>query len=102
MVPIIGTVVLAEDDDSENETNITENTVVDDVKDREAKRRKKDNKTQSSNVCYLVGCNAWGQTILSYCATLVPGLLGYAEFTDQQRDILKLVSIRRFTCLPKK
>ena len=102
MVPIIGTVLLAEDDDSENETNITENTVVDDVKDREAKRRKKDNKTQSSNVCYLVGCNAWGQTILSYCATLVPGLLGYAEFTDQQRDILKLVSIRRFTCLPKK
>jgi hypothetical protein len=30
-----------------------------------------------SPICYLVGCNAWGQAILSYAASLVPGLLGY-------------------------
>jgi glycine/D-amino acid oxidase-like deaminating enzyme len=54
----------------------------------------------SSRVCYLLGCNAWGQTILSYCSSLVPGLLGYAELTDDQRDVLSLVSIDRFSELP--
>ena len=54
------------------------------------------------NICYLLGCNAWGQTILSYCASLVPGLLGYQELTESQRDVLQLVSIRRFSRLPQK
>ncbi len=54
------------------------------------------------NICYLLGCNAWGQTILSYCASLVPGLLGYQELTESQRDSLQLVSIRRFSRLPQK
>ena len=57
---------------------------------------------EERNICYLLGCNAWGQTILSYCASLVPGLLGYQEFTESQRDVLKLVSIQRFACLPPK
>lgn len=53
-----------------------------------------------SKVCYLVGCNAWGQTVLSYCASLVPGLLGVTELTESQRDKLKLLSVRRFSHLP--
>lgn len=60
-----------------------------------------------SAVCYLLGCNAWGQTILSYSASLVPGLLGFRSATDgkvclseSQRDSLKLLSIRRFSELP--
>lgn len=57
---------------------------------------------EERNICYLLGCNAWGQTILSYCASLVPGLLGYKELTKSQRDVLNLVSIRRFSCLPPK
>ncbi|VEU41975.1 unnamed protein product [Pseudo-nitzschia multistriata] len=52
------------------------------------------------NICYLLGCNAWGQTILSYCASLVPGLLGFQGLTESQRDILNLVSVRRFSHLP--
>jgi len=60
------------------------------------------NGDEERNICYLLGCNAWGQTILSFCASLVPGLLGYQEFTESQRDILKLVSIGRFSRLPPK
>ena len=56
---------------------------------------------EPNNICYLLGCNAWGQTILSYCAALVPGILGYRELTGAQQDILNnLVSIRRFSRLP--
>jgi glycine/D-amino acid oxidase-like deaminating enzyme len=73
MVPIVGTLLLEEE------------------KRKEEKR---------NNICYLLGCNAWGQTILSYCASLVPGLLGYQDFNDAQRDVLHLVSIRRFSRLP--
>ena len=52
------------------------------------------------NVCYLLGCNAWGQAILSYCSSLVPGLLGYKDLTESQQDALELVSIGRFSELP--
>jgi len=55
---------------------------------------------KDKNICYLLGCNAWGQTILSYCASLVPALLGYQELTESQQDVLNLVSIRRFSRLP--
>lgn len=56
-----------------------------------------------SRICYLVGCNAAGQTILSYAASLVPNLLGYrggGRLDDSQRDALRLLSIRRFQELP--
>lgn len=53
----------------------------------------------NSRVCYLVGCNAWGQTILSYCSSLIPGLLEYTKLEETQRDALRLVSVRRFTQL---
>mmetsp|Transcript_7898 Transcript_7898/g.19401 ORF Transcript_7898/g.19401 Transcript_7898/m.19401 type:complete len:465 (-) Transcript_7898:1083-2477(-) len=56
---------------------------------------------EERNICYLLGCNAWGQTILSYCASLVPGLLGFVELTDIQRDILELLAIQRFSRLPQ-
>jgi glycine/D-amino acid oxidase-like deaminating enzyme len=54
-----------------------------------------------SKVCYLLGCNAWGQAALSYSASLVPGLLGYTDLTSAQKDILHLISIRRFSLLPE-
>ena len=56
--------------------------------------------TKQSRICYLLGCNAWGQTILSYCSSLVPGLLGYQDLSESQHDCLKLVSIKRFCNLP--
>eukprot|EP00977_Amphora_coffeiformis_P027924 scaffold34664_cov240-Amphora_coffeaeformis.AAC.4 len=56
---------------------------------------------RTSRICYLLGCNAWGQTVLSYASSLVPALLGYTKMTDEQRDAMKLFSIRRFTKLPK-
>jgi FAD dependent oxidoreductase len=48
------------------------------------------------SVCYIVGCNAWGQTILSYSASLVPAILGYRPFTPFEDKAMKLLSIQRF------
>ena len=56
--------------------------------------------TKNSRICYLLGCNAWGQSILSYCGSLVPGLLGLRELSEDEKDSLRLVSIRRFSALP--
>lgn len=56
--------------------------------------------TSSSRVCYLLGCNAWGQAVLSYAATLVPGLLGYRDLTAEEKDLFSLLTIRRFSLLP--
>jgi glycine/D-amino acid oxidase-like deaminating enzyme len=53
-----------------------------------------------SRICYLLGCNAWGQTILSSCASLLPGVMGYAELDEEQRGTFDLVSIQRFEHLP--
>lgn len=50
----------------------------------------------NSRICYLVGCNAWGQASLSYAATLVPGLLGLSPFSSKQKEFLALITIRRF------
>jgi hypothetical protein len=47
-------------------------------------------------ICYIVGCNAWGQTILSYAATLVPAILGYRSFTPFEKKAMDLLSIQRF------
>jgi len=55
-----------------------------------------------SAICYLLGCNAWGQTILSYASSLVTGLLGYQKLSDSQRDSLQLFTVRRFTDLPNR
>jgi glycine/D-amino acid oxidase-like deaminating enzyme len=53
----------------------------------------------SNAICYLLGCNAWGQTVLSYSSSLIPGLLGYRPLTESQRDNLELLSIHRFPFL---
>ncbi len=53
-----------------------------------------------SRVCYLLGCNALGQSILTYAATLVPGILGFRSLDKFQKQALDLMSIRRFALLP--
>ena len=57
---------------------------------------------KGSNICYIVGCNAWGQASLSYCASLMPKILGVDPvlLTPEQSTSLKLLSIRRFQLLP--
>lgn len=64
--------------------------------------------SSESRVCYIMGCNACGQATLTYSSSLVPGLLGYKdgiivrkfEFTEQQKEHLRLLSVRRFQLLP--
>jgi len=51
---------------------------------------------QDSKICYVVGCNAWGQATMTYCASLVPGLLDYSKFTPQQAELADLVAVSRF------
>jgi glycine/D-amino acid oxidase-like deaminating enzyme len=53
--------------------------------------------SEASHVCYLVGCNAWGQASLSAAAAMAPALLGYRELAEQEKAVLKLFSIRRFS-----
>eukprot|EP00037_Helgoeca_nana_P013928 m.129044 g.129044 ORF g.129044 m.129044 type:complete len:474 (+) comp22304_c0_seq1:20-1441(+) len=50
-----------------------------------------------SRLCYIVGCNAWGQAIMSSLGDIVPAALGFREFTADEREIAQLCSIRRFT-----
>ncbi|KAM3568638.1 hypothetical protein VYU27_009240 [Nannochloropsis oceanica] len=45
---------------------------------------------------YCLGCNAWGQSSLTYAASLVPGLLGYRELSAEQEEAARLMSVRRF------
>jgi glycine/D-amino acid oxidase-like deaminating enzyme len=56
--------------------------------------------TADGCVCYLVGCNAWGQASLSYCASLVPGVLGFDTLQAEQQELYNLVSISRFVGQP--
>ena len=51
----------------------------------------------SSRVCYMVGCNAWGQAPLSAAAALAPALLGYSEMSEVEQSTADLFSIRRFS-----
>jgi hypothetical protein len=53
--------------------------------------------SESRRICYLVGCNAWGQASLSAAAAMVPALLGYRELTEAEEICLNLFSIRRFS-----
>jgi hypothetical protein len=49
-----------------------------------------------SAIVYVVGCNAWGQASMSYAASLVPGLLGAADLTAEQRDMARLLAVSRY------
>ena len=51
----------------------------------------------SSRICYMVGCNAWGQASLSAAAALAAPLLGYREMSDTEQRTADLFSIRRFS-----
>lgn len=53
--------------------------------------------SDSSGVCYMVGCNAWGQASLSAAAAMAPPLLGYRDFTPEEERAARLFSIRRFS-----
>lgn len=55
---------------------------------------------KSSRLCYLLGCNAWGQASLSYGASLIPGILGFTQLTEQQKEYLSVFTIRRYSLLP--
>jgi hypothetical protein len=50
-------------------------------------------------VCYLCGCNAWGQASLSYAVALVPGILGFEALTGERREAAELLDIKRFVGL---
>ncbi len=54
----------------------------------------------NSRVCYLLGCNAWGQASLSYASSLVPALLGYRNMDQEEIENFKVLNIRRFALLP--
>jgi len=53
-----------------------------------------------SRICYLLGCNAAGQSSLSYAASLIPGLLGYEKLNKEQKEKMKILDIKRFVFLP--
>lgn len=55
--------------------------------------------SDSNRICYVLGCNAWGQASMSYAGMLVPGLLGYTDLSEEQKDALRLVTIRRFNLM---
>lgn len=50
-----------------------------------------------SCVCYMVGCNAWGQASLSAAAALAAPLLGYRDMSEAEQRTADLFSIRRFS-----
>lgn len=53
--------------------------------------------TDKSRVCYMVGCNAWGQSSLSAAAAMAPALLSYRDLTADEERTARLFSIRRFS-----
>jgi len=53
--------------------------------------------SDTSRVCYMVGCNAWGQASLSAAAAMAPALLGYRDLSSEEERTARLFSIRRFT-----
>jgi len=53
----------------------------------------------SSCVCYLLGCNAWGQASLSFAASLAPALLGFRQMSAEENECFKVLDIRRYALL---
>lgn len=51
---------------------------------------------EKSNVVYIVGCNAIGQSMMSYGASLIPGLLGFSKLTPEQEAFANFLSPKRF------
>lgn len=53
----------------------------------------------NSRICYLLGCNAWGQAVLSFASSLIPALLGYTTMNSEDAEDFKVMNIRRFIFL---
>jgi glycine/D-amino acid oxidase-like deaminating enzyme len=51
---------------------------------------------ENKSLCYMVGCNAVGQSILFQVAAMAPALLGYRDFAPEEAAVASLFSIRRF------
>jgi glycine/D-amino acid oxidase-like deaminating enzyme len=96
------------DDDNENDNIVQQHGVYSETPDYvpivgSIQRKGGDGDESDNNeatVCYLLGCNAFGQAVLSYTSALVPGLLGYRPLTDDEKDIMELFTVQRFTHLP--
>jgi glycine/D-amino acid oxidase-like deaminating enzyme len=54
------------------------------------------NVSDNSNIFYILGCNAWGQAILSGAAYIMPALIGERKLSKEEEEIAKFFSIRRF------
>ena len=54
----------------------------------------------ASRIVYALGCNAWGQAILTFAAAVVPGLLGFAPLTPAQAECADAMALSRFKTLP--
>ena len=62
-----------------------------------------------SRVCYLLGCNAWGQALFSYTASLVPTLLGLSPASQgrsgagalvgEDAEDFRVLDVRRYALL---
>jgi glycine/D-amino acid oxidase-like deaminating enzyme len=53
-----------------------------------------------SRIVYALGCNAWGQASLTFAASVVPGLLGFAVLTKEQAECADAMALSRFKTLP--
>jgi len=48
--------------------------------------------SDNSRIFYIVGCNAKGQSTLTYCASLMPGIMGYKKMTKEEQEFANLLS----------
>lgn len=52
--------------------------------------------TAESNICYIVGCNVWGQAVMSCLGSIIPAVLGYRPYEHDEQEIEALCTIERF------
>eukprot|EP00039_Didymoeca_costata_P002352 m.59559 g.59559 ORF g.59559 m.59559 type:complete len:445 (+) comp11255_c0_seq2:119-1453(+) len=52
--------------------------------------------SENSNICYIVGCNAWGQALMSCLGDIVPAQLGLRPHSPEELKIANFCSVRRF------
>jgi glycine/D-amino acid oxidase-like deaminating enzyme len=54
----------------------------------------------SSNVIYGVGCNAWGQTSMTFVGSVIPAMCGYGPaLTKEVSELADVMAIARFTTM---
>ena len=52
--------------------------------------------SEDSSIVYFLGCNAWGQAILSGIAPMIPALLGARKCEKSEEELLEFIDIKRF------